>query len=96
MNAFMLGSPTIQMQPQLEFSCLDLPAVGFAPEAKEVAGHFAHLDLFGPFCNAVAAVMSINVLERHVAAVSDSPTCLHGPIRCITRQSIRTVIAHGD
>ena len=38
--------------------------------------------------------MSIDVLEGHVTAVAHSPAGLHGPIRRITGEPVRPVVAH--
>src|SRR5258706_309220 len=37
------------------------------PAAEHVAGDASHLDLFAGFGDAVATVMAVDVLERHVA-----------------------------
>ena len=40
--------------------------------------------------------MAVNVLERHVAAVADSPAGLHGPVGCVAGKSVRAVVTHGN
>jgi hypothetical protein len=56
--------------------------------------NFTHLDFFGTFGDSVAAVVSIDVLERHMSAVADSPARLHCSISRITDQTVGAVIAH--
>ena len=53
-----------------------------------------HLNLFGTFGDSVAAVVSIDVLERHMSAVADSTARLHCSIGCIAYQTVGAVIAH--
>ena len=36
------------------------------------------------------------MLERHVAAVADSPAGLHGPVCRIAGKPVRAVVTHGD
>ncbi len=65
-----------------------------ATEAKEMLSYFAHLNFFGTFGDAVAAVMAIDVLKGHMSAVANSATGLHRPISGVTYQTVRAVIAH--
>jgi hypothetical protein len=55
-----------------------------------------HLDFFGTFGDSIAAVVSIDVLERHMSAVADSPARLHCSISGVTDQPVSAVIAHRD
>ena len=41
-------------------------------------------------------MVAVDVLERHMAAVADSPAGLHGSVSSIAGQSIRPVVTHGD
>ena len=41
-------------------------------------------------------MVAINVLERHMAAVADSPTGLHGPVGGVAGQTVRAVVTHGN
>jgi hypothetical protein len=66
----------------------------FAAETKEMLADFAHLNFFGTFGDAVAAVMAVDVLKGHMSAVANSATGLHRPIGGITDQTISSVIAH--
>ena len=68
----------------------------FATEAKEMLSYFAHLNFFGTFGDAVAAVMAIDVFKGHMPAVSDSPARLHCSISGVTHQTVSAVIAHRD
>ena len=43
------------------------------------AGHAPHLDLFGAFRDAIAAMMAIDMLERFVARVPETAVHLQGP-----------------
>ena len=42
------------------------------PEAEQDLGDLAHLDLLGALGDAVAAVVAVDVLERHVPRVADA------------------------
>ena len=63
---------------------------------NEVLAHLAHLDLFRALGDAVTAVMTVDVLERHVPAVTDPSTGLHGPVGGVAGQAVRSIVAHGD
>lgn len=58
--------------------------------------HLSHLDFFGTLGDPVATMMSIDVLERHVPAVPDAATRLHGSISGLTHETIGSVVAHRD
>jgi hypothetical protein len=66
----------------------------FATKAKEMLADFAHLNLFGTFGDSVAAMVAVNMLKRHVAAVADSTARLHCSIGRIAYQTVGTVITH--
>jgi hypothetical protein len=48
-----------------------------------------------PFGDAVSAMVPIDVLERHVPAVTHAAARLHGPVGGVTRQPVGAVVAHG-
>ena len=54
-------------------NCLQLFGRLFAGHAEEVLADLAHLDLLGALGDPVAAVVAVDVLEGHVAAVADAP-----------------------
>src|SRR6478736_3758230 len=64
------------------------------PEAEEVLGHLAHLDLLRPLGDAVPTVVAVDVLERHVPAVAHAAAGLHRPVRRLARQPVGAVVAH--
>lgn len=41
-------------------------------------------------------MVTINVLERHMAAVADSPAGLHGSVSGIAGQTVSAIVTHGD
>ena len=56
--------------------------------------HFADLYLFRAFGNAIAAVMAINMLKRHMARIADAAVGLNGLVGRLANQTIGAVIAH--
>ena len=66
----------------------------FAAETKEMLADFPHLNFFSTFGDSVAAVVSIDVLKRHMSAVPDSTARLHCSIGRIAYQTVGAVIAH--
>ena len=66
----------------------------FAAKSKQVLADLAHLNFFGTLGDSVAAVVSIDVLKRHVSAVADSPACLHCSIGSVADQTVSPVITH--
>ena len=73
---------------------MSLLAVWQGSEPKQAAGDFAHLNLFRPFCNAISAMVAVNMLKRHMTAVADSPTGLHCAIGGIAGQTVCAVVTH--
>src|SRR5437762_2468061 len=66
-----------------------------AAEPEQLLRHLAHLDLLGALGDPVAAMVTVDVLEGHVAAVANAATGLHRPIGGFTRQPVGAVVAHG-
>src|SRR5215469_9533076 len=67
-----------------------------ADKAEHVARHVAHLDLFGAFRDAIAAVMAIDVFELLMTRVAHAAMSLHRLIGRVTGKPVAAVIAHGD
>src|SRR5436190_13805490 len=67
-----------------------------AAEAEQVLADLAHLDLFRSFGDAIAAVVPVDVLERHVPAVAETAARLHCPVGGVTRETVGAVVAHRD
>src|SRR4051794_17761842 len=65
-----------------------------ASDLEKMLADLAHLDLFGSFGDSVAAVMAVDVLERHMAAVADATAGLHGLVGGIAGKAVRSVVAH--
>ena len=59
-------------------------------------GHFADLNFFRAFGNAVSAMVAINMLKRHMARITDAAMHLNGAVGRLADQPIGPVIAHGD
>src|SRR5581483_3551335 len=58
-------------------------------EPEEVAGDAAHLDLLAALGDAVATVVTVDVLERHVARVAQPAVHLHGAVGRFAAQAVR-------
>src|SRR5207253_624497 len=65
-------------------------------EAEEVAGHSSHLDLLAAFGDPVATVVAVDVLEGHVARVTEAAVNLHGSVGGLAAQPVGPEVAHGD
>src|SRR6516225_4629962 len=63
-------------------------------EVEQPLGNPTNLDLLGALGDPVAAVMTIDVLERLVAAVTEAAEDLHGPVGGVADQSVGPVIGH--
>src|SRR5690606_28906770 len=63
-------------------------------ETEQVSGDSAHLDLVGPLGDAVAAVVTVDVLERLVPRVAAPAEDLHRLVGGVTAQAIGLVVAH--
>src|SRR5689334_1233083 len=63
-------------------------------EAEHVAGDPSHLDLLAAFGDPVAAVVPVDVLERHLAGVAESAVYLDRAVGRLTAQPVRPVVAH--
>jgi len=69
------------------------PALSTA-DSEKLLSNLAHLDFFGAFGDAIAAVMPIDVFERHVSRVADAAAGLHRPVRRVVREPVGAVVAH--
>jgi len=69
------------------------PALSTA-DSEKLLSNLAHLDFFGAFGDAIAAVMPIDVFERHVSRVADAAAGLHRPVGGVAREPVRSVVAH--
>src|SRR3954452_14308049 len=65
-------------------------------EPEQVAGDAAHLDLLAALRDPVAAMMAVDVLERHVPRVTEPAVHLHGAVGGLAAQPVRPVVAHRD
>jgi hypothetical protein len=61
-----------------------------------MASYLAHLNFLTALGDAITAVMTVNVLKRHVPGVPHPTAGLHCTVGCVTGQSVGTVIAHGN
>src|SRR5438105_3803130 len=62
-------------------------------EAEQLLSDLAHLDLLGALGDAVAAVVPVDVLERHVTAVAEPAARLHRAVGGFARETVRPVVA---
>src|SRR4051794_38426901 len=82
-GAFCMPSVTSRerglMSTGVSTGCSAMVATLLAPtaEPEEVLGDLAHLDLLRALGDPVPAVVAVDVLERHVAAVADAAAGLH-------------------
>src|SRR5690606_208090 len=67
-----------------------------ADVAEQVPRDLAHLDLFRAFRDAIATVVTIDVLERLVTRIADTAMHLHGTVRRLADEPVGPVVAHGD
>jgi hypothetical protein len=70
--------------------------VSAAHKPEQMPRHLAHLNLFGTFGDAVAAVVAVNMFKWPVARIAHAAVDLHREIGCVAAQAIRFVIAHAD
>ena len=70
----------------------DLPVL--AEKTKKVASNFSDLDLFRAFCDAVAAVMAVYMLEWLVAGIAFATKRLHGLVGGLPDQPVSAVVGH--
>ena len=63
-------------------------------ELEQPLRHPADLDLLGALGDPVAAVVSVDVLERLVTAVSEAAEDLHGPVGGVADQPVGPVVGH--
>src|SRR5207248_873681 len=73
----------------------ELPLFARAAVAEHLLRDAAHLDLLGAFGDAVAAVVAVDVLERHVARVADAAVHLHGAVCGVADEAVGAIVAHG-
>ncbi len=62
--------------------------------AKHVSGNPPHLDFLCAFGDSVAAVVTIDVFKRFVAAVANATVYLHGTIGRFATQTVGPVVTH--
>ena len=61
-----------------------------------MAGHFANLDFFRPFRNAIAPVMAVHMFKWFMARLANAAMHLHGTVSRLADQPIGAIITHGD
>jgi len=71
------------------------PAAATA-DSEEFLTDLAHLNLFGAFGDPVAAMVPVDVFERHVSHVADAAAGLHRPVGGVAGEPVRSVVAHCD
>src|SRR5512135_37599 len=79
-----------------ELVARSLRAAVLADEAEHVAGDVANLDLLRTFRDAVAAVVTIDVLELLVARISPAAMHLHRPVGGVADEAVAAIVAHRD
>src|SRR5271163_3439236 len=72
-------------------SCL---AGSLLAEFEQSLCHPPDLVLLGTFGDSVAAVMSVDVLERLMTAVTEAAENLHGAVGGVADQSVRAIVGH--
>lgn len=63
-------------------------------KTKHITGDSAHLNLIGALGNAIAAVVTVDMLKGFVAGIAQTTVGLHSLIGGITAQAVGGVITH--
>src|SRR3546814_18821618 len=64
--------------------------------AEQIGRHLAHLNLFRALCDAVAAMVAIDVLDRLVPRIADPAMDLHPAVGGLADEAVRPIVAPSD